>query len=59
MKNIARLYKEFEIRINGDNGKKKPMVMIIRWLDSIRNILILIVDFNTINVENQNNTFSF
>ena len=22
MKSIARLYKEFEIRINGDNGKK-------------------------------------
>lgn len=36
LKNIARLYKEFEIRINGDNGKEKPMVMIIRWLDSIK-----------------------
>ena len=23
LKNIARLYKEFEIRINGDNGKEK------------------------------------
>lgn len=25
VKTIGRLYKEFEIRINGDNGKKKTM----------------------------------
>ncbi|KAF5916669.1 hypothetical protein HPG69_005464 [Diceros bicornis minor] len=35
VKSIGRLYKEFEIRINGDNGKKKTIM--IRLLDLIRN----------------------
>lgn len=35
VKSTGRLYKEFEIRINGDNGKeKKTMIMIMRWLDN-------------------------
>lgn len=46
VKSIGRLYKEFEIRINGDNGKKQTTM--IRLLDIIKNFNSII--FNIINI---------